>query len=215
MDKKTKIFFAIFFLLIAGSVALTYYRIMVKKDYIVENQIDCDPAAETCFIWECDPESDVEGEACTGDPEADIWYYKIAYRNAGMIPLCDPNVDETCDPWTCQERETDCGETLCDESNKEELGAECSDPEEYLANNPPEEEAVECEEGDEECLAAEEELPEEAECAEGEECASEETEEPGAACDAENGDCPASEAAPVMDEGVPATADMPGQILPE
>lgn len=172
MDKKNKIFFLVFALLIIGSVAFTYWRIMIKKDYIVESQIDCDPYAETCFIWECDPASVVEGEACTGDPEADVWYYKIAERNAGNVPLCDPNIDESCEPWTCEPEEKDCGEILCNEENKIEQEAECSDPEEYALNNPVEEKAVECENppageagGDEECLSAQEEVS----CEEGDE----------------------------------------------
>lgn len=139
---------------------------MIKKDYIISSQVDCDPYAENCFIWECDPDSDVEGEACTGDPEMDIWYYKIADRVAANIPLCDPNEDETCLPFECDIDEADCGETLCDDVTKEEQGAECSgDPEEFLLNNPIEEEEAACEEGDEEC-----EMPEEeAICEEGDE----------------------------------------------
>ena len=162
MDKKTKIFFIAFALLIFGSVVFTYYRIMIKKDYVVEGQADCDPAAARCFVWECDPASTVEGEACTGDPESDVWYYKIVRRNASLVPLCDPNTDANCDPWTCQTGEKDCEEILCTEENKVEQGVECNDPREYLLNNPPQEEVVEEEEcaGEEECPAQEEEEPE-------------------------------------------------------
>jgi hypothetical protein len=169
MDKKSKIFFLVFFLLIIGAVGATYWRIMVKKDYVVSAQTDCDPYVENCFIWQCDPESTVEGEACTGDAETDTWYYQVAARNAANIPLCDPN-DETCDPWTCNEGEGECSMTFCDETTKMEQRVECSDPVKYTEENPVEEEAVECEEGDEECLAAQEEV---VECAEGDtECLS-------------------------------------------
>ncbi|OGI32457.1 MAG: hypothetical protein A2271_00775 [Candidatus Moranbacteria bacterium RIFOXYA12_FULL_35_19] len=143
MDKKSKIFFIVFFLLLAGSVAMTYWRIVIRKDYIIESQADCDPETEACFVWECDPESIVEGEACTGDPESDIWYYKIRQRNAGKIPLCDPQTDETCDPMTCEENEKECGEILCDEETKIEQEVECNDPEQYLLENPIEEEEEE------------------------------------------------------------------------
>ena len=76
MDKKSKIFFIIFGLLIVSAVALTYWRIMIKKDYIVEAQTDCDPYTQRCFIWECDPNSNIEGEDCTGDVEKDIASWK-------------------------------------------------------------------------------------------------------------------------------------------
>jgi hypothetical protein len=39
MDKKSKIFLGVFFLLIFASIGATYYRIMVKRDYVIEAQI--------------------------------------------------------------------------------------------------------------------------------------------------------------------------------
>jgi hypothetical protein len=176
MDKKSKIFLAVFFFLIIASIGVTFWRIMLKKDYVIQAQTDCDPTIDKCFIWQCDPESTVEGETCTGDPETDIWYYQIAKRNASKIPLCDPNTDENCDPWTCEEGEKDCSVTFCDETTKVEQGVECNDPVQYNIDNPAEEEsAIDCEEGDEECLAAEEEA---SACEEGdEECLAAEEEE--------------------------------------
>lgn len=161
MDKKSKVLLWIFALLIAVSVGVTYWRIMIKKDYIIEAQADCDPALETCFVYECDPEA----EECTGNPEEDIWYYKIVRRNAANIPLCDP-ADENCEALTCPEGEAECEMVLCTDETKEEDQI-CNDPEQYVLDNPvEEEEAVECEEGDEECVEAE---IEEAVCAEGDE----------------------------------------------
>lgn len=153
MDKKSKVLLWVFALLIAGSVGVTYWRIMIQKDYIIEAEADCDPTAETCFIYECDPEA----EECTGNPEEDTSYYKIVRRNAANIPLCDPN-DENCEALTCPEGEAECETILCSEETAEE-GQVCNDPERYVLDNPieEEEEIVECEEGDEECLAAQEE----------------------------------------------------------
>jgi hypothetical protein len=180
MDKKSKILLLIFFLLIVGSVAFTYYRIMVKRDYIITAQTDCDPYTENCFIWECDPESSVEGEACTGDPEVDIWYYKNAKRSASRIPACNPEEDETCQPWICDEGEKDCEEILCSEETVPE-GENCNDPEEYALDNPLEEEEAECDsETAEECG---EEAVEECNPELDEECAA--TEGEGEKCDPE------------------------------
>lgn len=165
MDKKSKILLLAFLMLVIGVVVFTYYKYMVKRDYVIEAQADCDPYTEACFIWQCDPESSEEGppdgeasEACTGDPEEDIWYYQIVKRNAMNIPLCDPN-DENCDALTCDPLlEKDCEIILCDEETAAEQEAECNDPAEYIMNNPPEEEEdlsaneAECEEGDEECV---------------------------------------------------------------
>lgn len=161
MDKKSKIFFIVFGILIAASVAVTYWRIMVKKDYIIESQVDCDPYAEACFIWKCNPTSTVEGEKCTGDPESDIWYFKVAKRNASRIPLCDTNTDENCQPMLCESGEEDCSEMLCTEDQLEaQYASGCVDPVKYTEENPIEEEAIDpsadeaaCEEGDTECEA--------------------------------------------------------------
>lgn len=155
MDTKTKIFWWVMGILIFLSFGLTFYRYMIKKDYLVQSQVDCDPYLETCFTWQCDPESTVEGEMCTNDPEADVWYYKIIVKNASRVELCDAN-DENCQALACEKDEPDCEFVFCNEENKVEFGSEtCTNPIEYSLANPVEEE--ECVEGDEECVSIEEE----------------------------------------------------------
>ena len=146
MDKKSKILLSLLGLAIIISVGATYWRIMMKKDYIISSQVDCDPTIEKCFIWECDSTLAAgEDGACTGDPEEDSWYYKIAERKAYNIPLCDPDKDENCQPFLCEEGEKDCQEIFCDTTNVKE-GESCNDPEEYIKNNPMEEEDEESDE---------------------------------------------------------------------
>jgi hypothetical protein len=152
LDRKSKVLFAVFALLIASSVAVTFWRYVVKRDYIIEAQIDCDPETENCFIWRCDPNSLEESEKCTGNPDNDIWYYKILRRNAKYIPLCDPK-DENCTAYVCGEGEKDCGYDLCTPENAKK-GEECNDPAKYLEQNPPEEESEECSPDDENCSVA-------------------------------------------------------------
>lgn len=149
--KSGKIFSLVFIILLFGSVFATYYRIVVQKNYIIEMQTDCDPAEKACFVWECDPLSEIEGEKCTGNAEDDIFYYSLKRRKASNVPLCNPNLDETCDPILCDPKlEKDCAEIFCDEKTKIAQEVECSDPVEYLRNNPPEEEDEEDgEEGEE------------------------------------------------------------------
>lgn len=161
IDRKSKILFVILGILIAGSVAATYWRYIMKRDYIIQAQIDCDPEKENCFVWRCDPLSLEEGEKCTGNPEEDIWYYKIFYRNAKNIPDCPASPagrypkDENCAAYQCELDELDCKTTNCDPASVGE-DEECSLPEQYLLENPPEE-AEECVEGDMECINESEE----------------------------------------------------------
>lgn len=147
MDKKSKIFFIVFFLLIAGSVGASYYKFVVKRNYTVEAQADCDPYTKKCFVYVCDPSA---GEECTGNPEEDTSYYKIIRRNAQNIPLCDPN-DESCTALACPSGEPECEIVFCDPETAGE-DTECSDPEVYALENPIESDAedVSDETGDEE-----------------------------------------------------------------
>lgn len=151
MDKKSlpkadqpraeKIFFLVMGVLILGSVAVSYYRYMVKQDYIIQAQADCDPYMEACFVHVCDPNPDVDGDSCTGDLVEDTAYYKLIYRNAKNIPLCDPSA-EGCDALICPKGETDCSYTLCDPATV--IGGDvCNDPVVYTQNNLIIEDAVE------------------------------------------------------------------------
>ncbi len=156
--RSSKIFFIIFGLIIAGSVFATFYRTVIAKNYAIEAQTDCDPYTQKCFIWECDPASNVEGEKCTGDAQKDTWYYRLIERNASRIPLCDPT-DKNCKALECADNEPDCKYIYCDGETKVAQKVECSDPVEYTKENPPKEESdstteeVTCEEGDAQCEA--------------------------------------------------------------
>ncbi len=164
MDKKSKIFFLVFFLLIAIVTVITYMKYFVAKDYYITAQADCDPATEVCFAHTCDPE--IDGE-CPEDEADRVSYYKLVNKRANLIPLCDPN-EEDCNALECLEG-MDCQVTYCDEDNVPE-GEECNDPEKYLEENPPvDEESEACEPDDEECLNSQEET-DEACAADDEEC---------------------------------------------
>ena len=128
-----------FFIVLFGSVFFAFIRFVILKNYLVQAQTSCDPKTEECFVWQCDPESTVKGEACTGDPESDVSYYKIIKKKANTVPACNPDKDENCPPLTCASGEKDCTEILCNEENKVEQKAQCNDPEQYLKDNPPEE----------------------------------------------------------------------------
>lgn len=102
---------------------------MVLHDYLVQTEVDCDPTFESCFVWECGAES----EECTGNPDEDTWYFKIAYRNAKNIPACDA-MDEECEQFTCpEEGEVECREVLCSPTALEEhhIKTTCTSPADF------------------------------------------------------------------------------------
>jgi hypothetical protein len=116
MDKKSKILMWIFVGALIISVGVTYYRYVVKRDYIIFAHAPCDPKTESCFYAPC------EGIDCPA--EADIEYYKKINKKAFNIELCDSENPE-CKPLVCQPNEKDCEITNCTEDNVEE-GEACS-----------------------------------------------------------------------------------------
>lgn len=130
MDKKSKIFFAIFFSVAFIIIAISFFKFFALKDYYIKSEVECNPEIEKCFIYECDPTVDTE---CSENPDERVSYYKLIEKKAYALPLCDSNSPD-CPLITCQAGE-DCKEFLCDEATKTEE-EQCNDPEEYLKNNP-------------------------------------------------------------------------------
>jgi hypothetical protein len=194
MDQSlsSKIFLVVFFLAIILSLSASYWRIVMARDYNIIAGVDCDPYTEMCFVHVCNPDPMVDGE-CTGDPEEDTWYTKNLNRKAYNIPECSPD-QEDCKALVCEDGEEGCFYEMCLETNVPE-GDTCNDPEQYTKDNPiEEEEMVECEEGDDECVSEEEET----ECEEGDtECVATESEsekDETSACDEKDGvACPVEE----------------------
>ena len=140
MDKKSKILLLVFFILIILAVTLTFYRVMVAKDYLISTEVACDPAIEKCFQRLCDPET----EECANADNPEMIYYKILEKNYKNIKPCDP-ADENCQNLTCEPGEKDCQEILCDENALEEW-EECADLE--AGQSEPESDQAESDQGE-------------------------------------------------------------------
>lgn len=114
-----------FILLLVVSTAASYYRFVVLHDYVSTVDADCDPESEACFVWMCDAEI----EECTGDPEEDVWYYKIVKLHSTDILTCE-NDDENCELLECMEENGDCQNISCTQETVEIYGYEdyCTNP---------------------------------------------------------------------------------------
>ena len=134
-----RVFLIMFLFLLVGSIALTFWRIVVKRDYIISAEQECDPYTEACFIYTCSPDED---EECPADPTERMSYYKLIHKNAQNIPLCNAQKDECPAELTCEENEEECEYIYCDEDTVAE-GEECVDPVQYAIDNPPLEESTE------------------------------------------------------------------------
>mgnify|MGYP001194537860 CR=1 FL=1 len=146
MEKKEKILTIIFFSAIVLSILTSFLKFFVFKNYLIKFETGCDPAIESCFVSECDPEED---EECV--PGEEKSYYKLVEKKAFAVPKCNLE-NGNCPAIGCQPREKNCVETLCSEDVLGE-GQSCSDPETYLREQEElkaAEEAAALEEGDEE-----------------------------------------------------------------
>ena len=160
MNKKSKIFLAVFFGAVLLSIFFTWYKYFVSLDYYIQAESRCNPESEACFMTVCDPEED---EECPEDEFERARYYKLIRKKAYLFPACDPE-NPHCPPLKCSFGERNCEETFCSEELLEE-GIVCSDPEQYLIEKEEFErrslEAEEMSEGSEEEIIPEEEVAEE------------------------------------------------------
>ena len=119
-DKKTKILNRIFYItlvvLILASVGVTFYKIVILKDYQIIAETSCDiETEENCFAF---------GDEETGETS----YYKIINKNANTIYLCEATEERLgCnEELSCIEGEENCSYTYCDRENLAE-GEVCAD----------------------------------------------------------------------------------------
>jgi hypothetical protein len=122
---KNAIFYTIFFLLLIGSIVVTYVKIVVNKNYQIVAETSCDPVNEKCFVWECDIE--IDGE-CSDVAEENVFIYKIINKKASSIALCEASDEKLgCnEELTCTEGEENCSYEYCNEESLTD-GIRCSD----------------------------------------------------------------------------------------
>lgn len=123
----TKNLLYLFFVIIAAAMAFTFYLFAIEKDFYVSASVPCDPSTESCYYWVCEPDYWFD---CTGDPEEDIFIYKIVRKKAYDLASCDPVLEqegffselleeEECPAPVCEDGE-DCEVIYCDASDPEE-----------------------------------------------------------------------------------------------
>jgi hypothetical protein len=119
MTEKTKnrIFWGILIAMILYAVTATYIRVFIKMDYLMMNEVSCDPFTESCYVYSAE-------ETCeeSDDPNCILntedWVYKIIYKKAANIPFCEynPDIGESCPELTCEpgEPENECYFEYCE-----------------------------------------------------------------------------------------------------
>lgn len=117
---KTKIIYAIGMAAFLWSLGSAYYRYAIAMDYDVLQEVWCDPETEeTCFYYICENDW---WTPCSGDPEEDIWIYKVIQKPARdveeglFVEECgtDFSGEKECPEIACDENDAYCHETYCD-----------------------------------------------------------------------------------------------------
>lgn len=124
MQTRNKIVYLLVACAAIAAVAGSFYRFVIARDFLVEQQVWCDAETEEgCFYFVCQNDW---WTPCTGDPAIDIWVYKTIqkpYHNIAEGLFAEPCVpgetigeDEFCPEIACEEGEEDCIVTYCDPS---------------------------------------------------------------------------------------------------
>jgi len=126
-DKKNKIFYIVMFSLIILSVAVTFVKIVILKNYQIVSQVSCDPKIEKCFMSVCDPATDGTCPSASSTAERTT-YYKNISKKAETIFLCEQTTEKIgCgEELSCTIGEKDCIYTYCNSSHLTE-GEQCAE----------------------------------------------------------------------------------------
>ena len=115
--KKQSIVRVAFVLLVFASLFFVIKRVYIDRDFILSQEILCDPSVESCFTRLCEEECDAEKE-----------YYKLQSVSARYVSTCDPHIED-CPEINCSEIPT-CQTIFCDETTVDD-GEWCTNPEIY------------------------------------------------------------------------------------
>jgi hypothetical protein len=118
---STRYFLAISLTAVLAIIGYRYYQYVIERDFIVVANVSCDPAAESCFVADCDPE----------DSECDASPYKKIELVSAEAPHCIE--EHTCEDFSCTS--DSCSVTECSEDTVEE-GETCLLPEPAIEPEP-------------------------------------------------------------------------------
>lgn len=92
-------------LLLTLAFSASFTRFYLQQDYLVKNEIECDPYEMNCYVW-CE-EDDLDCE--------EPYYYAYATREATALKaICGTDITECDEAWYCDPEEIACVVEYCD-----------------------------------------------------------------------------------------------------
>lgn len=122
----------LFSLLLVVVFGFVLHRVYIERDYLLSQEMECDPSTESCFTRLCEEDCEEEKE-----------YYKIRMISARFVDTCDPHFGE-CPELVCGDTPT-CSETLC-ASDSVSDGEWCTGPNQDIRDeslSPPSQDSLE------------------------------------------------------------------------
>jgi len=108
MDKRSRIFFICFFILVATTIGVSFCKYLIFQDYYIKVKVACNPKLESCFVSGRDEGMD---DYSAIDINKDFNYYKIVKRRASVVASCGRDT-MNCLALVCQKGD-DCKEITC------------------------------------------------------------------------------------------------------
>lgn len=104
------------------SISIAYYRYFFRMSFPVFFETPCDPTTESCFLYECHPET----EACSEDPRSNAYFYALQRMRAYQIKECT-SVEE-CPEQVCSGGNLRCAKVFCDPETSDKERGFCFGP---------------------------------------------------------------------------------------
>jgi hypothetical protein len=118
MDKRSRIFFIYFSVLILIVIGVSFVKYFILKDYYIKIKVACNPITENCFVSDLDDGTNYS----TDNVSKNFNFYKIVRKKASSVSFCEHATD--CFAVTC-EKDEDCREVTCN-LNIVPAGEHCS-----------------------------------------------------------------------------------------
>ncbi len=104
-------------------VGTLYYRLIIKHDYIVGYEGECDPAIESCFV------------GCEDDECTEEYSYSMVQKYApDLFEECGPDITDCAEASVCLPTDQECSVVYCD---PEIDGDACSVPVSSIMSDAP------------------------------------------------------------------------------
>jgi hypothetical protein len=110
------LYIILLFVIVVGT--LSYYRFLIKHDYNVSYDGQCDPATESCFVNYGDDEG-----------AESMYYSKMQKYAPDLYRECGSNITDCEEASMCLPGDRNCSRVYCDKNNTED---NCSTPPHYL-----------------------------------------------------------------------------------